>query len=169
MTQTADLSASVSAAVSALVTSVYLTIDQAQAYFDTILYTSDWDNASSGDKNKALTMATRAIDSLRYIGDRTEGAITSGNQFPRGTDTTVPQAVLDAVCEEALAILDGNPINEDFADLRVVSERMSGVTTSYDSHNQPMHTLSGLKSRKAYTLIQPWLIDHKSFRMQRVS
>ena len=40
----------------------------ADAYFDTQLYATDWTGASDGDKDKALAMATEAVDSLKYAG-----------------------------------------------------------------------------------------------------
>jgi len=40
----------------------------ADTYFGTQLYATDWTGASEADKTKALAMATEAIDSLKYKG-----------------------------------------------------------------------------------------------------
>jgi hypothetical protein len=40
----------------------------ADAYFATQLYATDWTGAPDADKDKALDMATEAIDSLKYAG-----------------------------------------------------------------------------------------------------
>lgn len=46
----------------------YRTIADADNYFSSQLYATDWTGASDDDKEKALIMATRAVDSLKYAG-----------------------------------------------------------------------------------------------------
>ena len=48
--------------------SYYRTIGDADAYFASQLYATDWTGASAADKAKALLMATRAVDSLKFRG-----------------------------------------------------------------------------------------------------
>src|SRR4051812_27095939 len=108
----------------------YATASNADAYFDGHLYASPWTAASTSNKEKALVMATRLIDSLcHFYGFRF--TTTQSLQWPREQcpdpdkpatpytplsvvlnnyvdPTVVPNPVLQATCEMAreLLILD---------------------------------------------------------------
>ena len=79
----------------------YITVEEAQEYADERLNVEAWDTAKETDGSswgeagtlcvKAITMATKAIDRLSYKGDKYSS--TQENQFPRGTDTTVPDDI----------------------------------------------------------------------------
>jgi hypothetical protein len=84
----------------------YRTIADADEYFSNQLYATDWTGATDADKTIALLQATRAIDSLRYDGQKypvavaletdsasTEATLnaadaTQDKQWPRVTSTT---------------------------------------------------------------------------------
>ncbi len=109
-------------------TDSYITVADADAYMDTRLYATAW-AVTDSDKEKALKMATRAIDRITLRGIKK--TIAQDLAFPRCylwgdkilipdpddtllgikrgaylCETEVPQPVLDATCEEALALLD---------------------------------------------------------------
>lgn len=89
-------------------TNSYISVANADAYFADRLYASEWIGATSGDKEKSLLMSRRVIDRQVFVGSR-----TSDDQllaWPRAgvsdiSSATVPQAILDAQCELALAFL----------------------------------------------------------------
>jgi hypothetical protein len=81
----------------------YATTEEANTYFASRLHIEAWMRASTCDKGKALDMATRAIDRTPLKG--VKASYDQANQFPRYPDTTVPQAVKDATCEQALWLL----------------------------------------------------------------
>lgn len=70
----------------------YVTIEEANGYFAGRLHSEKWDEATEENKQKAITTATKRIDMQRIAKtwDAAEDA---------------PQAVKDACCEEALALL----------------------------------------------------------------
>jgi hypothetical protein len=98
-------------------TNSYVTVAEADAYFDDRLNAAAWTSADESTKSKALVTATRLVDDFRW-----EGAAVSADQalafprngyyfdprkgclasFPEGT----PQKVCDAVCELALHIME---------------------------------------------------------------
>lgn len=82
----------------------YIDLTEANEYFGGRLHADAWTAATDADKEKALNMATRAIDRLPLKGCKTED--DQANQFPRHPDEEIPQAVKDACCEEALALLE---------------------------------------------------------------
>jgi len=90
-------------------TNSYIDYAGADDYMANRLYVSAWDGAGQQTCEKALMMATRRIDGLILSGRKAVN--TQPLQFPRVYDgrcaltSEVPQSVMDAVCEEALAIL----------------------------------------------------------------
>jgi hypothetical protein len=113
-------------------TDSYISVADADTYFSGVLYTDEWDAADGATKEKALRMATRRIDGLALIGRKADPAQTL--EFPRQlysdsryaywnqdalrnnsifqppswvAQTEVPDAVLNAVCEEAVALIKG--------------------------------------------------------------
>lgn len=94
-------------------TGSYLDVAEASAYFTTRLYTAAWTAATDDTvRAAALVMATRAVDRLPLAGVPVDPEQPLA--FPRvglpataglAVNGVVPQAVLDAVCEEALALL----------------------------------------------------------------
>lgn len=92
----------------------YISLADAEAYFEGRLHSSAWDDATEADQNAALVMATRMIDqTFAYQGYRT--TTTQALGWPRTNavdcsgetiDSTVnPQSIQDATCEQSLALL----------------------------------------------------------------
>jgi hypothetical protein len=144
----------------------YATTSEAQAYFDTRLNTDSWDSASPSDKLKALTMSTRAIDLLNYIGEK--HLDTQENQFPRGDDVVVPDDVVFATCENALSLLEGVNIEEELNNLRVTSERYASIGVTYDSRLQNENLLAGIASKTAWDFLKPYLRDPRAIALRKI-
>ena len=98
-------------------TDSYVSVEEADTYFAWRFFvnTSEWDNASTEQKENALVEATRRMDQLELRGRKKDpGQVL---QFPRCYSTVVedePKVVCDAgvlpnvkraCCEEALTIL----------------------------------------------------------------
>jgi hypothetical protein len=98
-------------------TNSYLTVEEADTYFENRLYSSLWEEADDTTKEQALIVATSMLDDKSWI-----GTIADAEQllaWPRqgtyfdpklGYFTTlnievVPQKILDAVCELAIHLL----------------------------------------------------------------
>ena len=134
---------------------------------DNKIDTDTWDDASLAEKNKALNVATRAIDKINYIGEQAvEG---QDNQFPRGEDTTVPTQIIEATIEEAFELLDGrNPMLE-LENLGVTAQGLSSARTSYDRSFAPPHIPAGIVSPLAWNLLRPFLRDTRNIGQIRTS
>lgn len=65
----------------------YRSTQEADGYFDQLLYVTDWTGASDADKLNALIMATKAVDALRFRGVKYAvwAAIVAS-----GVDSTLP-------------------------------------------------------------------------------
>lgn len=99
----------------------FATVSEADDYFDERLNTSDWDDASTDDKERALIMATRRIDRETFEGTRVDpdpedqqlawprtGVVDQdGRVFD---NDVIPDAIKHATFELALVIIG----DEDF-------------------------------------------------------
>lgn len=158
-------------------TNSYISVGDATAYLSARLNTSAWSGASEDDKARALITATRTIDRQLLKGKKKLS--TQALQFPRCyrgygdaaenignlpelvdedgwlCETSVPQAVINACCEEALALLDTSANSRRRLQMEGVksfslgslSETFGGV----DSASK------GLVSQEAQLLIKPFL------------
>ncbi len=146
---------------------MYISIVDAQTYFDAHLNTEAWDNADTSDRTAGLTMATEAIDRLNYLGQKTDSA--QENQFPRDADTEVPDDIQKACAELALSLLDGVDPELEFEQLNMVSQGYANVRSTYNRDTPPPHVVAGIVSITAWRYIKPYLRDVKSVNMHRVS
>jgi len=99
----------------------FTTLDEADAYFADRLYSEDWENADTEDRERALRMAARVMNRLPW-----HGSLTSDSQvmaWPRQgivdrerravAVTTTPQDIKDAQCELALAFIREDLTGDD--------------------------------------------------------
>jgi hypothetical protein len=146
------------------------------AYFADRLHTDAWDDAQSTDQVKALKTATRLIDNLNYAGekhDETVDAVTLQpnqlNQFPRGSDTLVPDAVINACCELALSLLDDVDPDIEIENLQYNAQDLANARVSRDTSWAFDHVRAGIPSIRAWMLLFPFLRDahHPRLELQR--
>ena len=90
-------------------TNSYISLADANTYFEDRLNSATWDEATDTDKSKALIQATQIIDQKDFLGYKSVS--TQALKFPRtglvddGIDvdgSTIPKRVKDAVCELAI-------------------------------------------------------------------
>jgi hypothetical protein len=102
----------------------YVSRAECETYHEKHLYSDDWDNASDGQKDKAIAMASmvldrqmtwrgyqkkesQALDFPRIFIRRTDLAISETSQM-WWPDDEVPQPIKDAACELARLLLGEN-------------------------------------------------------------
>jgi hypothetical protein len=130
----------------------YVDLEKANEYFSNRLHVDAWAEASDADKDKALTMATRAIDRQPLKGRKTNPSQLLA--FPRYPDTEIPKEVQEACCEEALAILEsGNSQRRKLQQEGVQSFSLGNMSETYTAGAG-----RGLLSQEAKELHRPWLI-----------
>lgn len=78
----------------------FVTIEEAQAYFDERYDSQTWLGLSDEDKEKLLISATRKINMFDFCGEKEDKS--QDLEFPR--DFGTPKDIKDAVCEEAIQI-----------------------------------------------------------------
>lgn len=149
------------------VLTAYIDEIDAQTYFDGRLNTEPWDNATSGDRDKALSMGTQLIDRLNFLGEKTDE--NQVLQFPRDADTSIPDDIQYACCECALALLDGVDPEMEFANLSMVSQGYSSVRSTYDRSRPAEYILAGIPSAIAWRYLKPYIRDVYTVGLDRVS
>ena len=137
------------------------------AYFDERLRTWAWDDATSENRVKALFEASRSINRLAFKGAKTDP--DQAMQFPRNSDTEVPQVILWATYELALVLLDELDPEFEIRKLGVTSESYAGVRTTYDRSSVDPGTLAGIPSTQAWQYLQPYLADPGEITLSRGS
>jgi len=130
----------------------YCTTEYADEYFSGRLCTERWGETSDADKEKALKQATKEIDRQPLTGRKTTD--TQELAFPRYPDTEVPEAVKEACCEVALALLErGNSQRR-----KLQQEGVQSFTLGNMSETYAPEAGRGLISQEAKELLRPWLL-----------
>lgn len=91
----------------------YVTVSDADTYFDERLGRSAWTGKSTDDKERGLIQATRRLDQEKFEGIKnTEGQALKWPRYNATDDdgdefdeATIPQIIKDATCEVALDLL----------------------------------------------------------------
>jgi len=130
----------------------YCTTEYADEYFKNRLHAESWGQADESTKEKALRQATKTIDRQLLRGRKTNPEQELA--FPRYPDTEVPEAVKEACCEEALALLErGNSQRRKLQQDGVQSFTLGNMSESYAAGAG-----KGLLSQEAKELLRPWLL-----------
>jgi len=120
-------------------TNSYVSLADADAYFDNKLDVAAWTDASTTQKEQALVTATRTLDTLPWLGTVRDESQTLA--FPREGSyvdpargsiiyfgTTPPQRILDATCELAYHLLNNDGLLDDVGTVDAVSIGSISIT-----------------------------------------
>ena len=106
------MAATINATVKGENTNSYVTLTEANSYFETVPDSSTWTNKTDDQKNRALISATRWIDSFVYYGNRCDDG--QALKFPRNnyqvdgvelSCSTIPNNIKYAEYELARALV----------------------------------------------------------------
>ena len=75
------MAATINATIKSETANSYVTLTEANSYFETVPDSTTWDDKTVDQKNRALIAATRWIDSFVYYGDRCDDG--QALKFPR--------------------------------------------------------------------------------------
>lgn len=165
--------------------SYYGTLAEADAYFENRLFSELWANTPVKDRTNALNRATQDIDRLNFVGKKhaaytqwlatpcdqeaiLAASATQELQFPRGTDTEVPEDIKKACFEIAFELVDGKNPDEEYQKLTTVSEGFSSVRRTYNRSFAQEHVLYGIASPIAWRYLKPYVRDGLNITLSRV-
>lgn len=173
-------------------TDYYGSISEATSYFANRLHESAWTGAKPEDRPKALLAATLIIDTLNFKGNKNpvatlysdaevtgidptqaeiEAAYLSQQlEFPRGTDTEVPEDIRIACYEIAHSLLDGKDPEIELENLGISSQGYESVRTTFHRGQVPIeHIINGVPNALAWRKIRPFLRDDDAIKLSRIS
>lgn len=166
----------------------YGTLQEASDYFANRLHERAWSKANPTDRPKALIAATLIIDTLAFKGRKhsvytllqsnpnatveqvRQAEASQMLEFPRGSDTEVPDAIRVACYEIAYSLLDGKDPEIELENLGISSQGISSVRTTYNRAQVPIeHLINGVPNASAWRLIRPFLRDDDAVKLLRIS
>jgi hypothetical protein len=114
----------------------YATRAEGDSYHEGRLYISAWTNASGSDKDRALVMATRVLDSsFRWEGfptfagqalDWPRQGLMAKNRRDSLPDSSIPKEIKDATAELARQLLEGDRTADQTSDVQGIAEMSAG-------------------------------------------
>lgn len=137
----------------------FVSLEDANTYFEGRIGAEAWGSADDAIKRNALEMAHRRINSLPYRGHKLDD--TQPLAFPRRMLShnsgeimifnEPPQAVRDAICEEALYLIESHKIDM-LRDHGVKSYSLGDEAITLDARSTPVPI-----SNEAYMLLAGYL------------
>ena len=154
------MAATIDATISGANANSYVTLAEANAYFETVPSSTQWDNKQDDKKNRALIAATRWIDSLVFYGDRCDQG--QALKFPRNnyevddvelSCTVIPNNIKYAQYELARALAnDTDAITGNTGTAGVPSEvKIGDLEVKYNTSSQSTGTVNNIFD------VYPWL------------
>lgn len=143
----------------------YISPEEADSYFETMLNVNVWENSTRRDKEKALSTATKIIDKLNYKGNKPENQYY---EFPRVGQESIPIDIQHACAEIAYQLLDGFDLEIEMKNLNVSAISHSSAKTSYNSQEFiSEHIRAGIPSIVAWMLLKPYLVGSNLVKLVR--
>ena len=154
------MAATIDATISGANANSYVTLAEANAYFETVPSSTQWDNKQDDKKNRALIAATRWIDSFIFYGDRCDQG--QALKFPRNnyqvddvelSCTTIPNNIKYAQYELARALanepdaMTGNT----GTDGNIEEVKLGDIQVKYNTTSQGTGTVNNIMDK------YPWL------------
>ena len=171
--------------------SIYGSLEEADEYFQNRLHETAWTEATPANHQKALVAARSIIDALNYKGvkhsvytlygpapetseispdDIRTAEASQPLEFPRGSDTAVPEAIRVAQYEIAYSLLDGKDPELELENLAINAMSYGAVKTNYERSQLPIeHIVNLVPSSVAWRLLKPFLRDSDALKLSRLS
>ena len=154
------MAATINATLKSETANSYVTLTEANSYFEPAPESSTWTNKTDDQKNRALIAATRWIDTLVYYGDRCDNG--QALKFPRNnykvddvelTCTTIPNNIKYAQYELARALAnDTDAITGNTGtDGNIEEVKLGDIQVKYNTSSQGTGSVNNIMD------VYPWL------------
>ena len=154
------MAATISATLKGENSNSYVTLAEANSYFETVPNSSTWTDKSDDAKNRALISACRWIDSLNYYGDRCDEG--QALKWPRNNYevddvelvcTTIPKNIKYAQYELARALANETDAitGNKGTDGNIEQVKLGEIEVKYSSNSQGMGAVNNVFD------VYPWL------------
>ena len=154
------MAATITATLKGETSNSYVTLAEANTYFETAPEESTWDDKSDDQKNRALISACRWIDSLNFLGDRCDN--DQALKWPRNNYhvdnvelvcTAIPNNIKNAQYELARALAnDTDAITGNKGTDGTYEEvKLGDIEVKYNTDSQGVGTINNVFD------VYPWL------------
>ena len=154
------MAATINANISGTTSNSYVTLAEANSYFETVPDSSTWTNKTDDQKNRALIAATREIDNLVFYGDRCDNG--QALKFPRNnyevddvelTCSTIPNNIKYAQFELARALAnDPDAMTGNVGTNGNIAEaKLGDLQVKYNTNSQGSGSVNNIMD------VYPWL------------
>ena len=154
------MAATISATLKGENSNSYVTLAEADSYFETVPNSSTWTDKSDDAKNRALISACRWIDSLNYYGDRCEEE--QALKWPRNNYevdnvelacTAIPKSIKYAQYELARALANETDAitGNKGTDGTYEQVKLGDIEVKYNTDSQGVGTINNVFD------VYPWL------------
>jgi len=157
------VAATISATLKGETSNSYVTLAEANTYFETAPEESTWDDKTDDQKNRALISACRWIDSLNYLGDRCDN--DQALKWPRNNYhvdnvelvcTAIPRGIKYAQYELAHALANDTTAvtGNKGTDGTYEEVKLGDIEVKYNTDSQGVGTINNIFD------VYPWLQSH---------
>ena len=154
------MAATINATLSSASANSYVTLAEANAYFETVPKSTNWDNKPDDSKNRALISATRWIDTFQFYGDRCDNS--QALNWPRNnyhvdrvelSCSTIPNDIKYATYELANALAnDTDAITGSTGDTGLYEQvKLGELEVKYNTSSQATGQVNNVFD------VYPWL------------
>ena len=154
------MAATITATLSSATANSYVTLAEANTYFETVPDSTTWDDKTVDQKNRALIAATRWIDSFMFFGDRCDQG--QALKFPRNnyqvddvelSCTTIPVNIKYAQYELARALAnDTDAMTGNVGTNGNITEaKLGDLAVKYNTSTQGSGSVNNIMD------VYPWL------------
>ena len=154
------MAATITATISSASANSYVTLAEANSYFETVPDSTTWDDKTVDQKNRALIAATRWIDSFVFFGDRCDQ--NQALKFPRNNYqvddvelacTTIPNNIKYAQYELARALANETDAmtGNTGTDGNIEQVKLGDIQVKYNTKSQGTGTVNNIMDK------YPWL------------
>ena len=154
------MAATITATLSSASANSYVTLAEANTYFETVPDSTTWDNKTVDQKNRALIAATRWIDTFVFYGDRCDNG--QALKFPRNNYkvddvelacTAIPNDIKYAQYELARALANdtGAITGTTGTDGNFSEVKLGDIEVKYNTTSQGTGSINNILD------VYPWL------------
>ena len=154
------MAATINATLKSSTANSYVTLAEANSYFETVPDSATWDDKTDDQKNRSLISATRWIDSLNFYGDRCDN--DQALKWPRNNyhvDTVelvcslIPAEIKYATYELARALANDTGAITDATGETGLYEavKLGDIEVKYNKSSQAVGTINNVFD------VYPWL------------
>lgn len=133
---------------------MYVTLDEADVYLESVMITDAWDLSTDALRTKSIKASQKIIEALN-----TTGTLVDGEPV---------QDIKDATVEIALKLLDGYDPELEMHNATIKEMEFDRLRQTNKSGETPLHIIAGVPSIIAFNILRRYMPDITTVRLSRI-